>query len=60
MQSCCARLRLLAGKLGIKAGQGKGECLEGRHWVLAVHREVVLRDFSELHNDVVHYIGDVK
>lgn len=53
---CCARWRLLASKLGVKAGEGKCECLEGRHGVLTVHREVVLRGLSKLHNNVVHYI----
>lgn len=46
---------LLASQLGVKAGESKGERLEGRHWVLTVHCEIVLRSPSELHDNIVHF-----
>lgn len=40
------------GNFGVKAAQTDGKCLKSRDWILVIHRENILSNFSKLKNDV--------
>lgn len=40
------------GNFAVKAAQTDGKCLKSRDWILVIHRENILSNFSKLKNDV--------